>query len=214
MEAMEIIPVSRMSPEAAAIERAADILRRGGIIIYPSDTCYGLGCDARNPRAMARIAALKGRDHAKKFSVIARDLDHVRALTLATDEQLRVLEAHLPGPYTFVLLNADFAVATTNTLGVRIPDDPVIRSLSQAFGEPYTTTSANLSGMGAIYRTADLHAELLDQLPPDRRPDLILDAGDLPVVPASTVVDLTQSTPVVLRQGAGEFHYTIGGTHA
>ena len=204
---MIVVNITRTSPEQDAINQAAAVLRRGGVIIYPSDTCYGIGCDARNTRAMDRVAAIKGRDHAKKFSVIVRDLEHVRSLTAITTAQEEILNAYLPGPYTFILMNTDFTVAKTNTLGVRIPNNLVTAALSASFGEPYITSSANFSGMGAVYAISDLYTSFLDTLPPEEQPDLILNAGNLPVVPASTVVDLTQPTPTIIRQGAGEFHW-------
>ncbi|MBI4032461.1 threonylcarbamoyl-AMP synthase [Candidatus Berkelbacteria bacterium] len=202
---MDILPINQHRPEERAIQAAVSTLRRGGILIYPTDTCYGLGCDARNVRAMARIAQLKGRAAAKKFSVIVRDVDSIEEITVVNGVQREIIQHYLPGPYTFVLLNADFRVASTNTLGVRVPDCAITQAIASAFGEPYITTSANRAGTGALYSQAEIRENLLNHLDLGHLPDLILDAGELPRTDTSTVVDLTKSPPVVLRQGSGVF---------
>lgn len=201
--------IDPLNPDPVAIELAAQILRRGGLIIYPTDTCYGLGADARCQPAMERIIRLKGKRDAKKFSVIASDLDHIAELTIVDEEQQQILEQYLPGPYTFILMNADFTVAQTSTLGVRVPDFATTRALSQAFTDAYTTTSANLSGTGGLYTIADIDTQFLHAVDEEEWPDLILDAGDLPVRPSSTVVNLTTLEPTILREGAVPFVWPI-----
>ncbi|MBI4022954.1 threonylcarbamoyl-AMP synthase [Candidatus Berkelbacteria bacterium] len=202
---MEHLKISFTNPEPDVIVRAVQVLRQGGCIVYPTDTCYGLGCDARSVRAMKRITQLKGREEAKKFSVIARDIDHIISLTIVDRLQQSILEQYLPGPYTFILLNADFSVAQTSTLGVRIPDCPVTQAIADEFSEAYITTSANLGGTGALYSFEEIQSSLLAGTRASLQPDLILDAGPLVRSPSSTVVDLTKSEPVIIRQGAGAF---------
>lgn len=203
---MEHLNISLENLDLTSIRRAADVLRGGGIVLYPTETCYGLGVDARNQRALARLTALKGgRDDSKRYSVIARDLDHIETLAVVDDDQRRVLSAYLPGPYTFILVNADFAVAQTSTLGIRWPKYPVTQALSDVLNDAYVTTSVNLSGQPAIYDLSQLKAEFLDNLDPALWPDLVLDVGPLPVRPSSAVIDLTQAAPKILRTGPEPF---------
>ncbi|MBI4185536.1 threonylcarbamoyl-AMP synthase [Candidatus Berkelbacteria bacterium] len=208
---MEICRINPTNPDPAAVDLAARVLRSGGLLIYPTDTCYGLGADARSVRAMERISALKGgRPESKRYSIIARDLEHIEKVTLVNDVQRQILQAYLPGPYTFILMNCDFEVAKTSTLGVRIPDYPVTAALAAAFDEPYITTSANLSGTGAVYSIEELKADFLDRVPPDLWPDLVLDAGPLTLRDPSTVIDLTKDPPTVLRPSTHSFSWPIG----
>lgn len=207
---MDIRTISAIRPDPVTIDLASKVLRRGGIIVYPSDTCYGLGADARNERAMAKIEEMKqGRSPRKRFSVIARDVEHIREITFVGEEQHAILSHCLPGPYTFILLNLDFRVAQTNTLGVRVPSFPVTQAIADVFEEPYLTTSANFAGEGALYTSLDLREKLIDRLPEHLYPDLVLDAGDLPERPSSTVVDITKLPPKILRQGLGEFSWPL-----
>lgn len=202
---MIVRAVHREDPDPAVMAEAATVLRRGGVLLYPTDTCYGLGCDARNTQAMAKIGAMKGRDGAKKFSVIIPSVHSADTIVMVSEEQRKILEKHLPGPFTFILINVDFRVAATSTLGIRVPDCPVTQKIASLFGEPYITTSANLSGTGALYSFQEIKHNLLDHLPNDLQPNLILDAGELPRTDASTVVDLTGSVPHIVRQGSGTF---------
>lgn len=154
---------------------------------------------------MNKIAEMKGRDIEKKFSVIAPSIKAIETIAAVTQNQRDILHHYLPGPFTFVLPNADFSVARTSTLGIRVPDCAVTAAIGTAFGEPYITTSANISGTGALYSFEEINAHLLQRLPDALLPDLVLNAGDLPRTDASTVVDLTSPTPSIIRQGSGSF---------
>lgn len=207
---MKILTVDPTSPDPGVIAQAARVLREGGLLAYPTDTCYGLGVDARNVRAMSRITQLKGgRDETKRFSVIARDIEHVEELTVVDDVSRAILEAYLPGPFTFILLNTDFQVAQTSTLGVRIPGHAVTQAIATTFGDAYITTSANLMGQPVVYSIQDLQSQLLDQVHPSTWPDIVLDAGPLTQLPPSTVVNLTKQPPQILRQGGLPFIWPL-----
>lgn len=209
---MTILPIDPHNPDPYAITQATRVLREGGLLIYPTDTCYGLGVDSRNVRAMNRIVELKGgREQAKRFSVIARDIAHIEELTLVDDQTREILETYLPGPFTFILLNADFQVAQTSTLGVRIPRNAVTQAIADQFGDAYITTSANLSGQGALYSVQDLQDQFLSQVDRSLWPDIVLDAGPLHGNPPSTVVNLTKPPPQILRQGGAEFVWPMEG---
>ncbi|MBI2590121.1 threonylcarbamoyl-AMP synthase [Candidatus Berkelbacteria bacterium] len=202
---MKILTLSPQKPDSSAIQAAVEVLKRGGVLIYPTDTCYGLGTDARNRRAIQRLLALKDRETGKKFSVIAQDLEHIERLAQLSDYQRETLKRYLPGSYTFILLNADFGISPTNTIGIRIPDYPITQVISQTFHDAYITTSANLSGQGALYSLEDIKKHFLHVVPQESQPDLILNAGALPQVPSSTVVDLTTTPPTLIRQGNAHF---------
>lgn len=207
---MKTLTINPDLPDQKAIAEAVHVLQEGGLLVYPTDTCYGLGVDSRNVRAMNRIVELKGgREQAKRFSVIARDIEHIEQLTLVDDFTRDILESYLPGPFTFILLNTDFQVAQTSTLGVRIPSSAVTQAIANNFNDAYITTSANLSGQGAIYSIEDLEKNFLSQVDPSLWPDIVLDAGSLDNDPPSTVVNLTKQPPQILRQGGLPFIWPL-----
>lgn len=202
---MERLTIDLMEPDQAAIAKAGDILRRGGVVVFPSDTCYGIGADARNARARTRITAMKQRDESKKFSVIVKDIATIERIAVVDDMQRAALEHYLPGQFTFVLMSADFGILGTNTIGVRMPDNVVTQGMADSFGSPFISTSANLGGQPPIYTSTNLMEQFLERLDPSEVPDLVLDAGDLPKTPPSTVVDLVRIPATIIRQGAVPF---------
>ncbi len=187
--------------ESAAL--AADVLRAGGVVLYPTDTLYGLGVDALSDAAVAKIYAIKGRDKRKPMHAIVSDLGMVERYAVLTDDT-RLLAERLPkGQATFVLKKkAGFGAGITkgiSTLGFRIPDNDLCIRMLRTFGRPITATSANASGEKP-QRSVD---KIMTQLGANARTvDLIIDAGELPERKASTVVDLSGSEPEILREGA------------
>ncbi len=202
---MTVVPINPAHPDPAAIAAASDVLRKGGVIVYPTDTCYGIGADPHNTRAVARIAAMKRRDERKKYSVIVNGIAGIERVAILTDSQRAALERSLPGPFTFVLLAADLQLLGSNTVGIRVPDHEVTRQLAVAFGAPFISTSANLTGEPALYSYEAIREEFLGVQESSNLPDLVLDAGTLPDIPPSTIVDLTCTPPVIIRQGAAPF---------
>lgn len=206
---MKVLSINPLQPDASAIKEAARILRRGGVVIYPTDTCYGIGADARNPRARERIVKMKQRDESKKFSIIVKDIALIEKIAFVDDTQREILQHYLPGQYTFILMNADLSILNKNTLGVRIPDNVVTQELANAFGEPFISTSANFVGQPALYTYEEINEDFLQLIDPENLPDLVLDAGVLPKNPPSTVVNLVKKLPVIIRQGAAPFTWPI-----
>jgi len=205
---MKRVKIELETPHPDAIRQAVEVLKRGGVIVYPTDTCYGLGVDARNESAVRRLVAMKSRDHAAKpFSVIVRSVADIKKITQTSDTIDRMLQTYLPGPFTFVLINLDFRISRSSSVGVRIPRCPVTSMLAAEFGAPYTTTSANQSGLQNPYSYTDIEQNLLIPLKirNEPLPDLILDAGPLKQTDPSTIVDLTHDKPKILRQGSGVF---------
>jgi L-threonylcarbamoyladenylate synthase len=190
-----------VEPAPADLEAAADVLREGGLVAFPTETFYGLGANALDPDAVERVFAAKGRPPDKPLLVLVDSpemLDVVAAEV--SPEARRLMGRYWPGPLTLVLPARDVLpaplTAGTRTIGVRIPSQVVARGLVRAAGVPVTAPSANRHGAPSP-RTA---AEVLAGLGP--RVDLVLDGGPTPGGAASTVLDVTGWPPRVLRPGA------------
>ena len=183
------------------IQRAAEVLRQGGVIVYPTDTIYGLGCDITNKQAIERVQRIKGRDHKKPMSFVCADLTHISDYARVSNYAHRILKQCLPGAYTFVLpatrQTPRILQTKQKTVGLRIPDHPVPLALVRALGQPILSTSANYADQEVITEPWALEEELGLQV------DLILECGPLPVE-ASSVVSLVGDQPEVLREGKGD----------
>jgi len=182
------------------IKRAADILRAGGVIIYPTDTAYGLGVDALNDNAIKKLYRIKGRDFSKPTHVIVPNWSWIMVLTYPNENAKKLYEAFMPGPLTIVLnkkpVTPDILTADLPTLGIRIPNNDITKLISRFFNAPYTTPSANKSGGKTPYSIEDVKEEL-----DISKVDLILDAGKLPELLPSTIVDISITPPKILRKG-------------
>ncbi len=198
---MEIIRLTEENLYEAA-ERAADVLRRGGVVLYPTDTLYGLGVDARNKGAIAQLKQLKARETRKPISVV---VPHHGALEeyAQMNELSRVLaNKHLPGALTLVL-PASGAIAEdillNGALGLRIPDDAFSLMLARQFNAPYTATSANMSGLPTPPTVEEILAQFGRSI---EHIDLVVDAGPRDSGRPSTVVSVNGNQVFVLREGA------------
>src|SRR3954467_2843213 len=187
-------------PQPRHIQRAVDVLQEGGIVSYPTDTYYALGCDVFQKKAMERLASLKRRDHKKPFAFLCADLGQVAKYGIVSNESYRLMRRILPGPYTIVLdatrLVPRTALTRQRQVGVRVPDAPVAIALVRGLGHPLATTSASLPGEEPLIDAADIREHLGHGI------DLILDGG-VTLNEPSTVLDLSGAVPEVLRQGKG-----------
>lgn len=200
----KFIKIYPENPNEKEIEKVVNILRDGGIIIYPTDTVYGLGCDITNSKALERIAQLKGVKLEKaNFSFICADLsnmsDYIKQIDNTT---FKILKKALPGPYTFILpggnnLPKDFK--RKKTVGIRVPDNNIARILVQKLGNPIVSTSIYDEDELIEYTT---DPELIFEKWQNKI-DAIIDGGYGDNV-ASTIIDLSNGTPVVIREGKGE----------
>ncbi len=181
------------------VATAADALRRGLVVAYPTDTLYGLAVDPASAEAVTRLFALKGRALDKAIPLIAAGLDQVRAWTTMTALAERLAAAFWPGPLTLVVASSERFDARVRgeggTVAIRVPGQAIARQLAEAAGRPVTSTSANPSG---VPPTADPD-EVARALP---SVDLLIDGGMAPGGAPSTIVDATGTTPVLLRAGA------------
>ncbi len=199
------IPV--IKADRRGIATAAQILRKGGVVAYPTDTVYGLAVDAGNPEAVRRLYATKGRDFRKPVHIIVRSIAEAGKFSRLDGRVVRLWKKFFPGPLTIVLPLAKNLLkhpawrmlsANTGTIGIRQPRHSQAMSLVRACRHPITTTSANVSDKPATYSPDEIVMQFNGRR---RRPDLILDGGHLADRPASTVVSLTASPACILRVG-------------
>lgn len=196
--------MSPAHPEPDVLARAADILRRGGLVVFPTDTLYGLAADPRNTGAVARVYREKGRAASRALPLIASDLRQVEAASESLSPLTRRLaERFWPGPLTLIV-DAPTGIAVpacggSGTMAVRVPDQAVARGLASCMGFPIVSTSANRSGSPAP-RTAD---EAVIAIAGDV--DLLLDGGPTPGGEPSTIVDARAEAPRLIRAGAVSF---------
>jgi len=199
----EFIKIYEENPNPKEIKRVVKILRDGGVIIFPSDTVYALGCDITNNRAMERVAQLRGVKLEKaNFSFICEDLsnlsDYVKQIDSPT---FKILKRNLPGPYTFILPgnnNLPTVFKKKKEVGIRVPDNAIARAIVNELGNPIISTSIKDDDEVIEYTTdPELILEKWD-----KRVDLVIDGGYGGNI-ASTVIDLTGSEPVVIREGKG-----------
>jgi tRNA threonylcarbamoyl adenosine modification protein (Sua5/YciO/YrdC/YwlC family) len=194
------------NPQPRHITTAVQTLKRGGVIIYPTDTIYGLGCDIFQQRAIEKICRIKKTDPRKaQLSFICSDLSHLSDYTQQLSKPLyRVLKEHLPGPYTFILpaskMVPKILQSNKNTIGLRIPDNKIAAAIIDELGRPIL--SASLPGeMIEDYTDPEIMYEnFMNEV------DIVIDGGIGGVVP-STVIDCTAEEFVVVRKGAGEWKY-------
>ena len=195
---MEINPDN---PQARLIAKVVDILKKGGVIAYPTDTTYGIGCSIMNKRGIERIYAIKHREKNKPFSFICSDLSDIARYAKVSNFQYKVMKRLLPGAYTFVLNATNIVpgllVTKQKTVGIRIPDNRICLAIVQALGHPIISTSANLSGEEPIGDSSIVERQMGKQL------DLVVDGGILSAA-VSSVVSLIDDIPQVLRKGGGD----------
>ncbi|HEX2198816.1 MAG TPA: L-threonylcarbamoyladenylate synthase [Burkholderiales bacterium] len=185
-------------PQKRLVRQAADIVRRGGLIAYPTDSCYALGCHLGEGAALERLRAIRGIDERHHLTLMCRDLSEIAKYAMVNDKNFALLK--VPGSYTFILparREVPRRVTRKKTIGVRIPGHPAAHALIAELGEPMLSTTLTLPGDAAPLSDAqEIRARL------ERRLDLIIDAGPCDTQP-STVLDLTGAEPQVLRKGKG-----------
>jgi tRNA threonylcarbamoyl adenosine modification protein (Sua5/YciO/YrdC/YwlC family) len=188
------------NPQGRHVKAAAEVLRNSGLLVYPTDSVYGLGCDLLNKKSVERIYQIKGNDKRKLLSFICPDLKGIAEYAYVSNPAYKIMRHLLPGPYTFILTATKqvprILLENRKTVGIRVPDNIICQALLAEFGTPIISTSACLPDQ--VYLSdPDQIAETFA-----RTVDLFLDAGPGGLEP-STIVDLTQEDPVLVRQGKG-----------
>ena len=193
-------------PQPRHIARAVAVLEAGGLVAYPTDTYFAIGCDLFQRRAIERLAQLKRRDAKKPFSFLCADLGDLAKYAIVDNDKYRILRRLTPGPYTFVLEATRLVPRTSlrrqRTVGIRVPDAPVARALVEALGRPLATTSASLGDEEPLIDANDIQEQMGHGV------DLILDGG-YTLNEMSTVLDLTGPHVVVLREGKGKIEGVV-----
>lgn len=196
-----LLEIDPQKPNKGKIAEAISVLKAGGVVVYPTETFYGLGADASNESAVERIFAIKGRAFENPISVIIADKSQLNKLVKEIPEAAQILMRRFwPGPLTIVFKAAacisPLLTAKTGKIGIRISSHPIAALLAREIGNPLTATSANLSGQTEAISAAEVK-ESLGSLP-----DLIIDSGKTPGKPGSTILDVAVSPFTILREGA------------
>jgi tRNA threonylcarbamoyl adenosine modification protein (Sua5/YciO/YrdC/YwlC family) len=203
----QFIKIYPDNPNPAAIKKVVDVLKNGGLIIYPTDTVYGLGCDITNTKALERIAKIKGIKLEKaNFSFICYDLSNLSDFVKQIDTStFKILKKSLPGPYTFILPgnnNLPKEFKKKKTVGIRVPDHNVAREIVKLLGNPIVSTSIYDEDEVVEYSTdPELIFEKWQNIV-----DVVIDGG-YGDNQASTIIDLSGFEPVVIREGKGEIDF-------
>jgi tRNA threonylcarbamoyl adenosine modification protein (Sua5/YciO/YrdC/YwlC family) len=200
-----LLPIHPVDPQERNLRTVVDCLRSGGVVIYPTDTIYGIGCSIFNADAIVRIARIKKMDPKKAhFSFICPDLSDLSDYAKHVDTPIfRLLKAALPGPYTFIL-EASRQVpkqlkTKKDTVGIRVPDNKICQRIVRELGQPLMSASLPTEEDVAYYTDPEIMHEQFGNLV-----DIVIDGGPGNIMP-STVVDCTSGTPVLVREGAGEW---------
>jgi tRNA threonylcarbamoyl adenosine modification protein (Sua5/YciO/YrdC/YwlC family) len=198
-----IVSMHTENPEPRHVRKAAELLAAGGIVIYPTDTVYGIGCSIENKNAIERIYLIKKMRPGKPFSFVCSDLKNISHYAHVSNAAFKIMKHAIPGPYTFILPAAKMKtlphllVSNKKTVGIRVPDSKITLAIVAALGHPILSTSVNIAEGGPLNDPKEIGAELHNQV------DMIIDAGPL-VAQLSTVINLTGDIPVILRRGAGD----------
>jgi len=190
------------NPQLRLIRQAAETVRAGGVIVYPTDSCYALGCRLGDKGAMERIRSIRRLDETHRFALVCRDLAELALYAIVDNWQFRTLKSATPGSYTFVLratreVPKRLRHPARKTIGLRVPDHKVVRVLLEELGEPLVSSTLLLPGDDIPLN--DAH-EIRERLA--GRVDLILDSGSCGITP-TTVIDLSGPVPIVVRRGRG-----------
>ncbi len=199
----QLFAIHPQNPQPRMVRQAAEILCAGGVIVYPTDSCYALGCRIGDKDAMERIRDIRGVDEKHHFTLVCRDVSEIAHYARVDNRQFRLLKAAFPGSYTFILeatreVPRRLQHPKRRTIGVRIPEHPVALALLAELGEPILSSTLLLPGDEHPLNDAD---EIRARL--ERRVDLIMDSGSCGFE-MTTVLDITGDSTLVLREGKGE----------
>ncbi|MFI5253259.1 MAG: L-threonylcarbamoyladenylate synthase [Bacteroidota bacterium] len=199
-----MLKVHPANPQGRHIAHAVDVLQHGGVIIYPTDTVYGVGCSIHNHRAIERIYQIRNQDRNKPFSFICSDLSHIAEYAKVSNSAYRLMKQLIPGPYTFILPASRLKqlpkslISSRKTVGIRVPQNSICREIVKELGHPILSASLTGDVRGDIISDPDLIKRRFEE-----HVDLILDGG-ISLNEFSTIIDVTNDHPVVLREGAGD----------
>ena len=195
------IEINPQNPQQRLIQRVADTLIRGGIIAYPTDTYYGIGCDIMNKKAIEKIYQLKQRPKGKPFSFICSGLKNISHYAKVSNYAYRTMKRLLPGPYTFILEGSKMVpkmmLTKRKTAGIRVPDNRICLALIEKLGNPIISTSATMPDGSIIHDPSFIRDHFKARI------DIVVDGGPVPGKPSS-VISLIKDDPQVIRVGQGD----------
>jgi tRNA threonylcarbamoyl adenosine modification protein (Sua5/YciO/YrdC/YwlC family) len=196
-----LIKVNPINPQSRLIQKAVDVLTQGGIVVYPTDTHYGVGCDILNKKAIERIYQLKQRNKSKPFSFICSGLKNISHYAKVSNYAYKTMRRLLPGPYTFILegskLVPKIMLTKRKTAGIRVPDHKICLELVKGLGNPIITTSATMPDGNILNDASLIHDVFKSHI------DLVIDGDIVPGKPSS-VISLINDTPEIIRKGIGD----------
>lgn len=204
-----LIEIHPQNPQPRLIKQVVEVIRAGGVIVYPTDSCYALGCQIGNKAAMDRIRSLRQLDDKHNMTLICRDLSEIATYAIVDNAMFRLLKANTPGAYTFVLpatheVPRRLQHPRRKTIGIRVPDHSIVRALLQALGEPLVSTTLSLpqekdpmTDPQQIYERLQYHV------------DVVVDGGYCGNLP-TTMVDFVKGVAVIAREGKGDVRPFMG----
>jgi len=196
-----LLKINSDNPQKRLIEKTVNIIQQGGIVAYPTDTYYGIGCDIMNKKAIEKIYALKQRNKNKPFSFICSNMKNISHYAKVTNYAYKTMKRLLPGPYTFILpgtkLVPKIMLTKRKTAGIRVPLNRICHSLVDALGNPVINTSASMLDGTIFFDPSLLHDYFQSRI------DVVIDGGPVPGHPSS-VISLLNDVPDVIRHGAGD----------
>jgi tRNA threonylcarbamoyl adenosine modification protein (Sua5/YciO/YrdC/YwlC family) len=196
-----LLEINPVNPDPRKIERVVNLLRSGGVIAYPTDTIYGIGCDIMNKKAIERVYQIKKWPKSKPFSFICSDLKNISQYAKVSNWAYKTMRRLLPGPYTFILEGSHqvpkMMLTKRKTAGIRVPDNPICMALINSLGNPILSTSAAIPNGDLVSEPWLIEEHFGRQL------DLVIDGGAVPGMPSS-VISLIGDEPEVIREALGD----------
>jgi tRNA threonylcarbamoyl adenosine modification protein (Sua5/YciO/YrdC/YwlC family) len=196
-----LIEINTRNPQQRLITKVVEVIKKGGIIAYPTDTYYGIGCDIMNKKAIEKIYLLKQRDKIKPFSFLCSDLKNISHYAKVSNFAYKTMRRLLPGPYTFVLegskLVPKIMLTKRKTAGIRVPDNSICLELVKELGNPIISTSASMPDGTLFFDPSLIHDYFQSRI------DIVIDGGPVPGFPSS-VISLINDMPEVIREGRGD----------
>ncbi len=197
-----IIETHPQNPNPRKIQHAVDILNKDGVIAYPTDTLFGLGCDVRSIKALKRISMICRKEKILTFSFLCNGFSQANEYAQISKNAFKIMKRLLPGPYTFILPATSLVpkkiVPKRKTVGIRIPDNKVCQDIIESIGAPIANTSIDFIDAEFTRDAYSIEAMIGNRI------DAVIDSGTCDIIP-STIIDLTDDTPVIIREGKGKF---------
>jgi tRNA threonylcarbamoyl adenosine modification protein (Sua5/YciO/YrdC/YwlC family) len=204
----QFFEIHPLTPQRRLIRQAVQIIQNGGLIVYPTDSCYALGCSIGNKSAMERIRRIRKLDPKHHFTLVCRDLSEISTYAIVDNTAYRLLKSCSPGPYTFLLRASDevprrLRTAKKKTIGLRVPEHPVVQALLEELGQPLMSSTLHMPGdQFPMTDPQEMRARLEFDV------DLVIDGGYSGIEP-TTIVDLVSDIPDIRRQGKGEVKWRV-----